>query len=79
MESIAFLSFLFQPPLRHMEVPHPGIKSQMELRPLPQLQQLKSLTHFTTAGNPIACFFVLFCFVSMIIPMAYKRSSQARD
>ena len=56
LESIFFfLSFFFfpffWPHLQHMEIPGPGIKSEPQLQPMPQLQQCPILNLLSYRGN----------------------------
>ena len=78
--SLSFF-FLFRLPSRHMEVLEPGIKSELELWPMPQPQQSWILNHCTRLGIQVFfvclfCWFVLF-FALRVPPMAYG-GSQAR-
>ena len=50
LKSHLFL-FLFWPHLRHMEVPRPGTESELQLQPMPQLQQCQILNPLHLSRN----------------------------
>jgi len=55
--------FFFWPHPQHMDVPWPGIKSKLQLRPRPQLQQCWILSSLGHSGNSDALFYLFYLFI----------------
>ena len=73
--NLCFIFFLFRP--RHMEVPGPGIKSEPQLQPMPQLQQHWILNPPHGAGdlNPLFCTNPNHC-SQILNPLCHNRNFQ---